>query len=328
MRALLGLFLGVTVVIILLPVLIIGGWQTFAKEAATPVQDIMLKLYVTGSEQMVEIGLEEYVKAVVAAEMPATFHPEALKAQAVAARTYAVKRALAFGGRGCSAHTGADVCDDPAHCQAWLPAADLQKKWGMIQYQDYWGKISQAVEATAGLVVTYGGVVIDPLFHSTCGGLTEAASAVWQQDLPYLKPMRCDYCSHSPKLTAEHRFSLSTFAAVMHEMDGSIAVTAAAFKTTSSPLLTMGGQTVGDRVSHVSLAGEKIEATALRHALGLNSTRFTFTIEGEDIVFHTRGYGHGVGLCQYGADGMGQAGHDYRAILAHYYQGTTIINIR
>lgn len=307
--------------------MIVGSWE---RVAPTPIQQqpqTMIRLYISGSKQLISIGLEEYVKGVLAAEMPVSFHLEALRAQAVAARTYAVKRGEIFGGKGCDAHPQADLCDDPAHCQAWLPAVELQKKWGMLEYQNYWSKISQAVESTASQIITYQGVVIDPLFHSTCGGKTEDAGAVWQQSFPYLVPVECVYCQHSPKLKTEQRYSLTAFAKALHELDGSISVTAQSLQA-KSPAFAVSKQTATGRADMVSLGGRSLKATTLRYALGLNSTRFSHRLEGEQIVFAVQGYGHGVGMCQYGADGMGQAGHDYRAILQHYYRGTQVTNIR
>ncbi|NLW17074.1 MAG: stage II sporulation protein D [Firmicutes bacterium] len=327
MRPMFAVLIGVTIVVLILPTMIVGGWE---KVAPTPMEqqpEVKLQVYVVDSQQLVSLDLEDYVKGVVAAEMPASFHQEALKAQAVAARTYAVKRATVFGGKGCTAHPGADLCTDPAHCQAWLAPAELQKKWGMIEYQNYWQKVSQAVAETAGQIITYQGVVIDPLFHSTCGGQTEDAGAVWQQSFPYLVPVTCNYCKHSPKLQTEQRYSLTAFAAALRELDGSITVTAQTLRS-QSPAFSVSQKTPTGRAATVSLGGRSLKATALRSALGLNSTRFNYKIEGDQIVFQVRGYGHGVGMCQYGADGMGEAGEDYRTILKHYYQGTEISNIR
>ncbi|NLY53925.1 MAG: stage II sporulation protein D [Firmicutes bacterium] len=327
MRPVVGLFVGIAVVILVMPAIIVGSWKSPAIDPPVPSSDITLQLYVSSSKQLVKIGLEDYVRGVVAAEMPASFHPAALRAQAVAARTYAAKRIRSLGGRGCDAHPQADLCDNPAHCQAWVPVSQLQQKWGMLEYQNYWTKISEAVAMTAREIITYQGIIIDPVFHSTCGGQTEDAGAVWQQSVPYLVPVKCSYCQHSPKLQTEQRYSLTAFVGAMRELDGAITVTAQSLRTTS-PNLTIAEKTATGRVSSISIGGRNIKATTLRSALGLNSTRFVHKIEGDQIVFTVQGYGHGVGLCQYGADGMGQAGYDYRAILQYYYQGTQITEIR
>lgn len=328
MKKLLAMFAGITVVILILPVMIVGSWEKVVPTPDVQQTDTVIKLYVCSDQQLISISLEEYIKGVVAAEMPASFHTEALRAQAIAARTYAIKRVLAFGGKGCQAHPQADLCTDPAHCQAWLPATDLQQKWGMIEYQNHLAKINHAVESTAGQILTYQGIVIDPLFHSTCGGSTEDAGAVWQQSLPYLVPVKCSYCQHSPKLKSELRLNLGAFIQAMQQLDGSIAVTAQALQTTASPTLAITGKTATGRASTVTLAGKKIAATTMRSALGLNSTHFNYKITDGQIVFNVQGYGHGVGLCQYGADGMGTAGYDYKAILKFYYHGVQITSLR
>ncbi|MGI6345055.1 MAG: stage II sporulation protein D [Bacillota bacterium] len=321
------LVLAFIVILIGVPSLIVSSWRGDVVPPDEEIPNPTINLYVTSSKQIVSLPLEDYVKGVVAAEMPASFESAALEAQAVAARTYAARRARGLGGNGCDSHPLADLCDNPAHCQAWLPTAELQTKWGMIDYQTYWTKISQAVKATAGQILTYQGVAIDPLFHSTCGGHTEDAGAVWQMSLPYLVPVECGYCQHSPKYQADQRYSLDAFLSAVRRLDGSIAVTASEFSGSSRPL-SISAKTATGRAAEVALGGKEIKATSLRYALGLNSTRFTFESDGEQIVFHVTGYGHGVGLCQYGADGMARKGYNYRQILAHYYQGTLITTLR
>lgn len=326
MRPVLVLLASIVVVLLIVPTVIVGSWRTTTPAPPAPADDIMIKLYVTSTKQLLSISLEEYVKGVVAAEMPANFHVEALKAQAVAARTYAVKRALFFGGKGCDAHPQADLCDNPAHCQAWLPVAELQRKWGMLDYQTYWKKVCQAVDATAGQILTYQGMTIDPLFHSTCGGHTEDAGDVWQKSFPYLVAKECAYCQHSPKLKTEQSYSLDNFLAAVRELDGSVAVTTGQLRTASASL-SAAAKTASGRVKAVTIGGRTIPATTLRYALGLNSTNFTYKIEDNKITFTVIGYGHGVGLCQYGADGMAQAGKTYTDILRYYYQGAIVATI-
>lgn len=326
MRTIAAVFLGVVIVLIGIPALVVGGWEYSAQEPEQPVYNPTIKLYLQSSKQVVEIGLEDYIKGVVAAEMPAEFEPAALQAQAVAARTYAVKRARLFGGKGCDSHPLADVCDNPAHCQAWLPVSELQQRWGMIDYHTYWDKISAAVDATAGEIITYQGVAIDPVFHSTCGGKTEDAGNVWQKSQPYLQPVTCSYCLESPKFLTDQRFSLDSFLTAAKGADSAVAVTAQQIKGGTPPLKIQSETSTG-RVSTVSVGGQAIKGTELRYVLGLNSTRFTFELEEDAIVFHVQGYGHGVGLCQYGANGMAKAGKIYRQILGHYYQGTMITKL-
>ena len=326
MRSIIAVFLTVVVLLIGIPALVIGGWNKLIPSPESSAQNPDIHLYVTSTKQVVTISLEEYLKGVLAAEMPAEFNIAALKAQAVAARTYAVKRARIFGGQGCDAGPMADVCDNPAHCQAWLPTAELQQKWGMIDYHTYWDKISQAVDSTAGQIVTYQGVAIDPLFHSTCGGETEDAGNVWQKSLPYLVPVKCTYCQDSPKLVTDQSYSLAAFVSAVHGLDGAIAVTAQKIAS-GAPSLAIESKSESGRALLLTIGGQTIKATELRYVLGLNSTRFSFKVEGGQIVFHVIGYGHGVGLCQYGANGLAKAGKTYQEILQFYYQGTMITRL-
>lgn len=327
MRAVLVVALAVVVVLIGIPSLVVSNWGGLSPtppDEETPTH--MINLYVTSTKQLVSMPLEEYIKGVVAAEMPASFHIEALKAQAVAARTYVVKRARAFGGKGCNSHPGADVCDSPGHCQAWLPSGELQQRWGMIEYPQHWAKISQAVESTAGKILTHQGVAIDPVYHSTCGGETEDAGQVWQVSLPYLQPKTCGYCTHSPRFTSQQAFSLSAFLTVVRELDGAIAVTAQQLSGAAPPI-SIAARTATGRVQSMLVGGRNLLGTRVRYALGLNSTRFTYTIANNQIIFDVKGFGHGVGMCQYGADGMANSGKRYDEILRFYYTGVMITNV-
>lgn len=327
MRAVVALFLSVVIILIGVPALVVGSWNNLQPDPVAPAYNPTIRLYVSSTKQVVNIGLEDYVKGVVAAEMPASFEPEALKAQAIAARTYVVKRARLFGGNGCDSSPTADVCDNPAHCQAWLPTAELQQRWGMLDYQTYWSKISQAVDATAGEILTYQGVAIDPLFHSTCGGSTEDAGSVWQKSLPYLQPVACPYCQESPKLHTDQSYSLTAFVSALHSLDGAIAVTAQQLSG-GAPPLSIQSKTDTGRVAAVTIGGRTVQATQLRYLLGLNSTNFTCEVADDKVVFHVTGYGHGVGLCQYGANGMAKAGKTYREILQYYYSGVMITQLK
>lgn len=327
LRIVIALSLLVIVVLIGIPALVTVGWQQISPPPPEQTYNPTIRLYVTSTNQIINISLDDYVKGVVAAEMPAEFHIEALKAQAVAARTYVLKRARISGGSGCDSHPLADICDNPAHCQAWLPTATLQSRWGMIDFQKYWNKISLAVEETSGKILTYQGIAIDPLFHSTCGGRTEDAGDVWQKSLPYLKPVVCGYCQHSPKYQTEQRFALSGFLLVAKQLDGAITVTT---KDLSGPVppISVKSITGTGRIEELQVGLRSLKGTTLRYALGLNSTRFTWKIENQAITFKVQGYGHGVGMCQYGADGMAKAGKTYEQILQQYYTGTIITTLR
>ena len=315
--------LSLFVVLILLPVIIVRGCNFYDQprlaEPPHPGPTVSLRRAATG--EIVELHLEEYVKGVVAAEMPVLFSSEALKAQAVLARTYVVTRLRAFGGPGDPADPNADISDDPAQGQAWLDEAALRGRWGNLRYGGYWRKISEACDATAGLIAVYDGDPIQAAYHSTCGGRTESAAAVWQSDLPYLQPVDCAYDGHSPRLTSSASFTWAELQDRLGPGTGALAVAAASGQGDVVQIL---GRTPGGRADSVRVGDMVTRGVSIRAALGLRSANFTTTETATGVTFTTRGFGHGVGMCQYGADGLAKQGHRYAEILAHYLPGVAL----
>ncbi|MCR4963218.1 MAG: stage II sporulation protein D [Firmicutes bacterium] len=255
--------------------------------------------------QIMEAPLEDFLIQVLAAEMPAAFHPAALQAQAVAARTYIAAHLPPYGAY---RHPQAAVCCDPGHCQAYASLETLQADWGDA-YAENWQKIRQAVAATAGQILFYEENVAETPYHSCCGGSTEAAGACWSQALPYLQAHACPYCARSPKLAGSRVLSLEQ--------------AAQAVPCGKEDLLHMAAvsHTPGGRIGFLRIGGKNYRGTELRQIWQLPSAAFTWLIQGDHIAFLSLGYGHGVGLCQYGADGMAAAGKTYRQILDFYYPG-------
>ena len=278
--------------------------------------NMKVHLFHHDSGQTEEIDLNEYITGVVAAEMPATFPVEALKAQAVAARTYVLKRLMA-GGVINSEHPGADICDDHRHAQAWISKEQMKERWGVIDYYRHYYKIRQAVDTTGNTVITHEGKMIDPVYHSACGGLTEDSGAVWKYSVPYLKSVNCPY-ENNPGLIQTVRFTLPQAQKAL-----GIDLTAIPVSTGSSPVETI-EQTATGRVKTIRVADVDLPALLVRQRLGLRSTNFSCKIQDNDLVFTTVGYGHGVGMCQYGAKGFAEQGYSYEEILKHYYTGVEI----
>lgn len=266
---------------------------------------IILPVLVGDSISLME--LEELVAGVVAAEMPASFAPAALQAQAVAARTYLLRHLPPDSRR----HGQAAVCTASSCCQAWCDQAQQRQKWG-DDYPRHWQAIQAATADTAGQVLTYDGQLCLTPFCSTCGGRSEAAAAAWSSGQPYLTSQSCGYCRHSPRLLGQKRLELE-LAAERLGVSGQ-ELRQAVFN----------GSTVGQRVNRLELGGRSLRGVEVRAALGLDSAAFTLVCLGDEAIFSTLGYGHGVGLCQYGADGMAAAGFSYAEILAHYYPGTAL----
>lgn len=256
--------------------------------------------------QVQQMDLEEYLVGVVLAEMPASFETEALKAQAVVARTYTLRAH-----EGKSKHEAAAVCTDSACCQAYRSAVDYRADGGTAENVD---KVSAAVEGTCGQVLTYEGNLIDATYFSCSGGTTEDAVAVWGAEIPYLQSVSSPGEENAAYYTDSVAFTVS-------ELEQKLGLTAE--ETIRFEDLTY---TAGGGVDEVTVCGRTFRGTELRKLLGLRSTAFTVSVEGEKVTFHTRGFGHRVGMSQYGADAMALNGSSYQEILQHYYQGTVLEN--
>lgn len=289
-----------------------------------PVTGLMVRLYIVEEKKTVTLELEEYLVGVLAAEMPANFHLEALKAQAVAARTFTVRRMKCFGGAGSRHNREADFSDDPADGQAWLDTRDLKEKWG-IKYGANLNKIRQAVSETSGLLAYYDGHPIEAIYHSTCGGRTESAVDVWGRQYPYLVGVPCDLDSHAPRYRATLRIPLKKVAEALKMSTPPTRATTTGFQGALN--IRVLEQTITGRVQKLSVNGAEVNGEQFRQILGLNSPRFRHAVSGQELVITTIGYGHGVGLCQYGADGMAKTGKTFQDILRYYYYGTQLVKI-
>lgn len=253
-----------------------------------------------------EMGLEEYLTGVLLGEVPADFEPEALKAQAVAARTYTAKAVLT-GGK----HGDGSLCTDFACCQAYLSEDAYLQAGGTEEGLE---KIRGAVTDTAGLVLSYEGGLIEATYFSCSGGRTEDAQAVWGTDYPYLRAV----ASPGEEGAAHYQDEISIETGPFQEKLGQ--------KLEGSPETWFGARTLtpGGGVDTLEIGGESYSGVRLRQLFGLPSTAFTVSVETGKIVFRTKGFGHRVGMSQYGADAMAVTGSDFREILEHYYPGTQV----
>ena len=258
----------------------------------------------------------EYLPGVVRGEMPATFEEEALKAQATAERTYLYYR-MAAGPK--ATHPDADVCTDSNCCTAWLSEEDARTKWG-DKFDQYETKIDRAVADTDGQVVLYDGAPIMAVFHSSSAGATAASGDVWAAELPYLVSVKSP---ESPDSVPNY-YSVNTF-------------TAESFRTAflaAHPEAKLSGDTGGwirdvlltdtGRVASATVGGVSITGKELRSLYGLRSTAFTVEASGDSVIFRVTGYGHGVGMSQYGANELAKEGKTWQEILQWYYTGVTI----
>lgn len=290
-------------------------WPQAAEETLPGAQE-QIAVYDHQNDQIMTLGLEDYLVGVVAAEMPASFGLEALKAQAVAARTFACSRLWS---EAAAADAPYRLTTDPATCQAYISDDEMHLRWGQ-QYAANRAKIVQAVAETQGEILTYQGKVIEPVYHASCGGgRTESARDVWGSDRPYLVSVVCD---HPPDKHTQLKTTLS-LTEVDQKLGSDAAVVAAASGGQSSPLAIV-ASSASDRVLKMRVGSRQYSGSQIRQALGLESSLISFDQEGDEVTFTTNGYGHGVGMCQYGADYYAQQGWDYQAILKHYYTGVSL----
>jgi stage II sporulation protein D len=317
-KFILGLFLVAVALTLAFPDLARERYEEYV-DIERPKAPSVVRMYIHETGQIVNLSLEDYIVGVVAAEMPAEFHPEALKAQALCAQTYILKR-LAAGGVANSLHPGADACDDPRHGQGWYSRDQLRERWGTLDYYRYYYRIKKAVHDTEGLVITYQGELIDPVYHSSCGGYTENAEDVWQVALPYLRGVTCPY-DHDPYPADRKRFTLEQVDQALNTSLAAVAVTAGG---KANPAIEVLEYTSTGRPKVLSIAGKTLPSTTVRDKLGLRSTNFSVSIQDGHLELVTDGHGHGVGLCQWGANGLAKHGYDFEGIVGHYYAGVKV----
>ena len=263
--------------------------------------------------EIVSLPLEDYLFGVLAAEMPASFPLEALKALAVASRSYAVSNAA-------GKHGAAAVCGDPGCCQAWKGEAALREAWG-DDFAACAQKLRSAIEQTRGEILCYEDAPVFAAFHSSSAGYTEDCGAIWNAR-PYLVSVP------SPETADDVPGYVSTVSCWPIDFRDTLlsAYPAADF---SGPARSWIGETRLDasgRVAEIVLGGERIPGTVLRQLFSLRSTAFTLVYENGLFLFTVTGYGHGVGMSQYGAKVLAERGATYREILAHYYPGAELVS--
>ncbi len=286
--------------IIILPIMIVLVYPDEKNE------DI-IRLYDSIQDKIIEIDENEYITGVVSAEMPAEFEIEALKAQAVCARTYLKSK------KGCDKAKNADICNDFSHCQAYKGKDELKDTWKK-DYDKNYKKIFDACQMVNDEIIVYNDEPISAVFHSTSSGKTENGKDVWGGDVPYLKSVDSSFDEKSPKYYSSKTISIDEFMEkVSCESDDIYSVIG---KTTTSD---------GGGVKSIEIGDKVFSGRDIREMFDLNSTNFTLDIFDSNVVFNVLGYGHGVGMSQYGANFMAKDGKNYVEIIKHYYSGVDII---
>lgn len=274
----------------------------------------MLRVLISGTVQTMDMGT--YLVGVVRAEMPAVFEMEALKAQAVAARTYTIHK---IENGGSDNHPDADACDDINCCKAYMDSSAAAENWGddAAVYEE---KIRAAVRDTDGECLLYEGAPVLAVFHSSSAGATMDAASVWSESLPYLVSVP----SPESGETVPNYYSTGTFTITTLKNLLQTELPEADLSGSPTDWFTNVRQTPGGSVTSLDVGGTEVSGNRFRTILGLRSPAFTISFEGDSVIFSVTGYGHGVGMSQYGANVLAADGMDYREILAWYYTDTTV----
>ncbi|WP_349408805.1 stage II sporulation protein D [Pseudalkalibacillus sp. SCS-8] len=323
------LIVGLLTLILLLPAMIVLPFsdkvdqqmtepttQSDNKKNTEPIvfnSDVDVSVYKTESKTIETLPLEDYVKGVVAAEMPANFEMEALKAQALTARTYIIKMLL--NPADMNLPEGADITDSILH-QVYASDEQLKQIWGK-HYESKMKKIAQAVKETEGKIITYDGKPIEASFFSTSNGKTQNSEDYWPSSIPYLRSVESPWDKDSPKYFYQQAFSVD-------EVESRLNITLKEDGEVGKVI----SRTSGNYIDIIEIDGKKLKGKDIRVSLGLKSSDFTILKKNDQVIIQTRGYGHGVGMSQYGANGMAQEGNSYKDIIAHYYNGVKITDTK
>ena len=268
-------------------------------------EEIDNNIYVTvnrSNGNIIKLELEEYLIGVLSSEMPASFNIEALKAQAIVARTYVLKRI-----------SQNKILTDTTSTQVYKDNDELKNIW-KNDFNKYYEKVKNAVISTKGMVLMYNNNYIDAVYHSTSNGMTEDALHVWGYSVPYLKSVESKTDMNVSSYKRETTFTLEKLSSILNT-------------TITKDTTFILERNSSGRVSNVKVNDLEIKGTTFRTLLGLRSTDFVIELNEENAKITTYGYGHGVGMSQYGANGMANKGYTFRDILNHYYQNAFIKNI-
>lgn len=275
-----------------------------------------INLLHTSTNQIEKVNLDEYLCSVVSAEMPVDYEEEALKAQAVVARTYTIYKIINNNHK----HGDADICDSSSCCQAWISKEGRLDRWEEGKRQENWNKIVTAVNSTIGKIITYEGKPINAFFHASSGGTTEIPLNVWGgSGYPYLQVVQTsgeeEYSQYSSEVSLTKTELIEKLKAKYNDFE---------IDFSKEDCIKIIEYTDSGRVRTVKIGNKNLSGVETRTLLGLRSANFGVLIESENIKFSVKGYGHGVGMSQTGADALAKQGSNYEDIIKHFYVGVQI----
>ncbi|MEG2425461.1 MAG: stage II sporulation protein D [Oscillospiraceae bacterium] len=278
------------------------------------------KILIAGTNDVVELSELEYICGAVACEMPVTYHVEALKAQAVACYTYAVNARNNQLKSADPALKGAYLSSDCSIHQGYKTKEQLKNQWG-DKYETYYSKIESAVKSVLGEVITYNGELITAAYHAISSGKTESASVVWGGEVPYLVSANSAGDRLSPDYSSTLVLNTDQFSQIASGLEG-VSLSPDASTWVSSPVVSDAGV-----VKSITIGGKSFDGNTVRKAFSLRSSCFTVEFKNNTFIFNVIGYGHCVGLSQYGSDYMSRQGSNYKEILTHYYSGVKVVDL-
>lgn len=279
-----------------------------------------IRVYLTKEKKIISLSLEEYVRGVVCAEMPAEYGVEALKAQAVAARTFAMAHMETYGGKKYSKAKGADITDD-VNCQVYIDKNKVLSSWDKKYSGQYWNKITEAVQDTEGQVLKYNGkLVMEPYYFAVSSGKTDDAKEVFGNSEPYLKSVASPGEENAPKYETKVKMSYSSFIEVIKNTYKNAGINVFNIRNNVKII----SRTDSGGIKEIKLGNETVTGNQFRKILQLNSANFNIYFHFTNVEIDCFGYGHNVGMSQYGADLMAQKGKDYKQILTYYYRGVNV----
>ena len=278
-----------------------------------------IKLLHKDTEQVEEVKLDDYIACVVSAEMPVSYDIEALKAQAIVARTYTIYKITTS-----KKHNNADICDKSTCCQAWISKENRLKKWEEAQAKDNWNKIILAVNDTIGKIITYEGKPINAFFHANSGGKTQIPFYVWGgTGYPYLQVVETAGEENYKQYNSEAKFTKEEFIEKVKKEHKDFKI-----NYEEKDCIEIKERDTSNRVITVKIGNLNLSGVETRTLLGLRSANFTVEILENEILFKVVGYGHGVGMSQTGADSLAKQGKNYEEIIKHFYTGVEITEIK
>ena len=324
MKKKVGLYLIFLFIIYSVPA-VFAGTSTYTKKgllAFVPhqISSKTVRVFFKDENEVRSVDMEEYLLGVISAEMPVSFPLEALKAQAVASRSYILDK-MVSGGNKIDSHKGADVCTDSTHCKAWISKEARFDSWAEADCEKNWAKIYAAVTETAGEYMTYDGEPITAVFYAISSGTTERAQDVWGGDVPYLQNADSSMDKNAPGYRSSAEFTEKEFRKKMLAEFPSASLSGSALGWYSDEVRSSGGAVMSCKIGNISLKG-----TDVRRIFGLRSHNYILSYENGTFFFDVVGYGHGVGMSQWGAKFYADQGKNYRDILRIYYSGISFAN--